>query len=182
MSLVGPRPWPPSMVATQVANGLTYRNEFVAGWTGPAQVQKGVTEPAGYAELDLAYVAACRRGPSSRIVRRDLQLLWRTLVRDGERGGPFVLGSRCGLWTIQMSSLGQRCVGEGGGVLRSAGAHRRRFSEPDREPMTLISWSPWLVGPKPPSAPSSPWSILCWPSRSGHDSRCPHHVRTSVTS
>ena len=41
MSLVGPRPWPPSMVADQVAKGYTYRNEFVAGWTGPAQVQKG---------------------------------------------------------------------------------------------------------------------------------------------
>jgi lipopolysaccharide/colanic/teichoic acid biosynthesis glycosyltransferase len=60
MSLVGPRPWPPSMVARQAADGLTYRNEVVAGWTGPAQVQKGVTEPARYAELDLAYVEACR--------------------------------------------------------------------------------------------------------------------------
>ena len=47
MSLVGPRPWPPSMVASQVAKGYTYRNEFVAGWTGPAQVEKGVTESAG---------------------------------------------------------------------------------------------------------------------------------------
>ena len=34
MSLVGPRPWPPAMVATQVEKGFTYRNEFVAGWTG----------------------------------------------------------------------------------------------------------------------------------------------------
>ena len=41
MSLVGPRPWPPSMVANQVAKGFTYRNEFVAGWTGPAQVREG---------------------------------------------------------------------------------------------------------------------------------------------
>ena len=41
MSLVGPRPWPPSMVANQVAKGFTYRNEFVAGWTGPAQVAEG---------------------------------------------------------------------------------------------------------------------------------------------
>ena len=31
MSLVGPRPWPPPMVANQVAKGFTYRNEFVAG-------------------------------------------------------------------------------------------------------------------------------------------------------
>jgi lipopolysaccharide/colanic/teichoic acid biosynthesis glycosyltransferase len=80
MSLVGPRPWPPSMVAAQVANGFTYRNEFVAGWTGPAQVQKGVTESAGYADLDSAYVRSCENGRPLRIVRGDLALLWRTVV------------------------------------------------------------------------------------------------------
>ena len=80
MSLVGPRPWPPSMVANQAAKGFTYRNEFVAGWTGPAQVQKGVTESAGYAELDLAYVEACRRQSGARIVRRDIAILWRTVA------------------------------------------------------------------------------------------------------
>ena len=80
MSLVGPRPWPPSMVSTQAAKGLTYRNEFVAGWTGPAQVQKGVTETSGYVDLDVAYVNACRRGPASRVVREDLRILWRTVV------------------------------------------------------------------------------------------------------
>jgi len=80
MSLVGPRPWPPSMVAVQVAQGLTYRNEFVAGWTGPAQVQKGLTPSAGYAELDVAYIDACRRGPALRLVREDLRLLWRTVL------------------------------------------------------------------------------------------------------
>ena len=64
MSLVGPRPWPPSMVTNQVAEGYTYRNEFVAGWTGPAQVQKGVTESAGYAALDTEYVTACRSSSS----------------------------------------------------------------------------------------------------------------------
>jgi lipopolysaccharide/colanic/teichoic acid biosynthesis glycosyltransferase len=47
MSLVGPRPWTPAMVETQVGSGFDYRNEFVAGWTGPAQVQKGVTESSG---------------------------------------------------------------------------------------------------------------------------------------
>jgi lipopolysaccharide/colanic/teichoic acid biosynthesis glycosyltransferase len=80
MSIVGPRPWPPQMVATQVAKGATYRNEFVAGWTGPAQVEKGVTETAGYAALDTAYVEACGRSSALAIVRRDLGLLWRTLV------------------------------------------------------------------------------------------------------
>jgi lipopolysaccharide/colanic/teichoic acid biosynthesis glycosyltransferase len=79
MSLVGPRPWPPSMVADQVAKGVTYRNEFVAGWTGPAQVEKGLTETSGYAVLDVAYVDACRTGSAWRIVRTDLALLRRTI-------------------------------------------------------------------------------------------------------
>lgn len=80
MSLVGPRPWPPSMVATQVARGLRYRNEFVAGWTGPAQVQKGVTETSGYAELDVAYVEAARAAGGWRLMRMDLAILWKTLL------------------------------------------------------------------------------------------------------
>ena len=79
MSLVGPRPWPPSMVAKQMEKGLDYRNEVIAGWTGPAQVQKGVTEPAGYAQLDLAYVAECRTRRGLRLVSLDLALLWQTL-------------------------------------------------------------------------------------------------------
>ncbi len=86
MSLVGPRPWPPSLVAAQIAGGLDYRNEITAGWTGSAQVQKGVTEPAGYAELDLAYVEACRSWSGSRLARYDLCILWRTvkLIARGE--------------------------------------------------------------------------------------------------
>jgi lipopolysaccharide/colanic/teichoic acid biosynthesis glycosyltransferase len=79
MSLVGPRPWPQSMVDSQVAKGLEYRNEVVAGWTGPAQVQKGITEPAGFTELDLAYVEACRSSSGAELVRRDLGILWRTV-------------------------------------------------------------------------------------------------------
>ena len=79
MSLVGPRPWPPSMVANQVANGHDYRYRVVAGWTGPAQVQKGVTEPAGYTELDLAYVDACATWRAGRLLRYDLGILWRTI-------------------------------------------------------------------------------------------------------
>ena len=79
MSLVGPRPWPPSLVASQVAKGHDYRNRVLAGWTGPAQVQKGITEPAGYTELDLAYVDACATWSSGRLVRHDLGILWRTV-------------------------------------------------------------------------------------------------------
>ena len=79
MSLVGPRPWPPSMVASQVAKGLDYRKEIVAGWTGPAQVQKGVTEPAGYAALDLAYVEECRKRRGLSLALLDLGILWQTV-------------------------------------------------------------------------------------------------------
>jgi len=79
MSLVGPRPWPPSMVATQLAKGLGYRNEVMAGWTGAAQVQKGITQPSGFTALDLAYVEASRASSGFGVLRRDLGILWRTV-------------------------------------------------------------------------------------------------------
>ncbi len=79
MSLVGPRPWPPSMVQDQVAAGLDYRNHVLPGWTGPVQVQKGIVEPARYASLDLAYVDASRRLSGLELVRYDLEILWRTV-------------------------------------------------------------------------------------------------------
>ena len=85
MSLVGPRPWPPSMVAAQVANGFTYRNEFVAGWTGPVQVRKGVAQPDHYTSLDVAYVDLCRSASAATLMRTDIGLLWRT-VRAMARG------------------------------------------------------------------------------------------------
>ena len=79
MSLVGPRPWPPSMVERQVAEGLPYRNLIAAGWTGPAQVEKDLVEPGRYAKLDLRYVEACRTLTSRQLLRYDLGILWRTL-------------------------------------------------------------------------------------------------------
>ena len=86
LSLVGPRPWPVAMVAEQVAAGLDYRNCVMAGWTGPAQVQKGVTDPAGYTALDLAYVEACRTWSAGRLFRHDLEILLRTakVIARGE--------------------------------------------------------------------------------------------------
>src|SRR5438034_900745 len=79
MSLVGPRPWPPEMVKSQVAAGHDYRNHVKAGWTGPAQVQKGSVDTAAYTDLDIAYVDACRSWSETRLVRYDLAILWRTL-------------------------------------------------------------------------------------------------------
>lgn len=86
MSLVGPRPWPPSMVSQQASSGLEYRNLVVAGWTGPAQVRKDVTESAGYTALDLSYVEACGMWSGSRLVRYDVGILWQTvkLMARGE--------------------------------------------------------------------------------------------------
>jgi len=79
MSLVGPRPWPPSMVRKQMAEGLDYRNHVMPGWTGPVQVQKGTVDAAGYTKLDLAYVDACRSWDGLRLARYDLGILWRTV-------------------------------------------------------------------------------------------------------
>jgi len=79
MCLVGPRPWPVSMVREQVASGYEYRELVRAGWTGPVQVQKGRPEPGGPPTLDLEYVEACRTWSSWRLVRYDLGILAETV-------------------------------------------------------------------------------------------------------
>jgi lipopolysaccharide/colanic/teichoic acid biosynthesis glycosyltransferase len=66
------------MVREQEAQGLDYRRLVVAGWTGPAQVRKGLPG-VRYADLDLAYVEACRTWSGWRLVRFDLSVLWRTV-------------------------------------------------------------------------------------------------------
>jgi lipopolysaccharide/colanic/teichoic acid biosynthesis glycosyltransferase len=77
ISLVGPRPWPPPLVARQVAEGYDYRNRVVAGLTGPAQVEKG--SGRAFRDLDLEYVEALERLSGWQIVRRDLRILRRTI-------------------------------------------------------------------------------------------------------
>jgi lipopolysaccharide/colanic/teichoic acid biosynthesis glycosyltransferase len=79
MSLVGPRPWPASMVREQIAAGYDYRERVMAGWTGPVQVQKGLTAEEGYTALDLDYVEACRTLTPGRLLRLDLRILARTV-------------------------------------------------------------------------------------------------------
>ncbi|MFN8223174.1 MAG: sugar transferase [Gaiellales bacterium] len=85
MSLVGPRPWPPEMVETQVANGRDYRLQVMAGWTGPVQAAKGEAELSTYTDLDLEYVEACRALGGWALVKRDLSIL-RTTFRTMLRG------------------------------------------------------------------------------------------------
>jgi putative colanic acid biosynthesis UDP-glucose lipid carrier transferase len=85
MSLVGPRPWPLSMVADQVAEGLDYRNRIKAGWTGPDQVRKGRAEVVDSTVLDLGYAERCRRSGALALVRYDAGILAET-VRVLARG------------------------------------------------------------------------------------------------
>jgi lipopolysaccharide/colanic/teichoic acid biosynthesis glycosyltransferase len=83
ISLVGPRPWPASMVERQVAAGHDYRNHVMAGLTGPAQVTKGTGVP--FADLDHQYVERCRSLGGWALVRYDVGILLET-VRVIARG------------------------------------------------------------------------------------------------
>ena len=47
MSLVGPRPWPPSMVANQVAKGFTYRERVRRRLDGPGAGPEGRDRAGG---------------------------------------------------------------------------------------------------------------------------------------
>jgi lipopolysaccharide/colanic/teichoic acid biosynthesis glycosyltransferase len=79
ISLVGPRPWPVTMVETQVTKGLTYRLHVMAGWTGPAQVRKDSKAKSRATELDLEYVELCRTLTGPQLVAHDLRVLGQSL-------------------------------------------------------------------------------------------------------
>jgi lipopolysaccharide/colanic/teichoic acid biosynthesis glycosyltransferase len=75
LSLVGPRPWPVSMVEKQVAGGEDYRMRITAGWTGPAQVRKDTGKKGQATALDLEYVQLCRTLSGPKLLRYDLGIL-----------------------------------------------------------------------------------------------------------
>jgi lipopolysaccharide/colanic/teichoic acid biosynthesis glycosyltransferase len=79
ISLVGPRPWPVTMVETQVAKGLDYRLHVMAGWTGPAQVRKDSNAKSKATELDLEYVELCRTLSGPQLVGHDLKVIRQSL-------------------------------------------------------------------------------------------------------
>jgi lipopolysaccharide/colanic/teichoic acid biosynthesis glycosyltransferase len=79
ISLVGPRPWPVTMVETQVAKGLTYRLHVMAGWTGPAQVRKDSKAKSRATTLDLEYVELCRTLSGPQLVAHDLRVIGQSL-------------------------------------------------------------------------------------------------------
>ena len=79
LSLVGPRPWPVTMVETQVAKGMTYRLHVMAGWTGPAQVRKDSKAKSRATELDLGYVELCRTLSGPQLLAHDLRVIGQSL-------------------------------------------------------------------------------------------------------
>jgi lipopolysaccharide/colanic/teichoic acid biosynthesis glycosyltransferase len=78
MSLVGPRPWPPSLLARQLDRGVDYRLKVPAGWTGLAQVSKGAD--VSFETLDLEYVRRSAASSPGAQVRLDLGILRRTVA------------------------------------------------------------------------------------------------------
>jgi lipopolysaccharide/colanic/teichoic acid biosynthesis glycosyltransferase len=80
MSLVGPRPWPVSMVEKQVADGYDYRLRVTAGWTGPAQVRKDSGSKSQSTGLDLEYIELCRTLGGLALLRYDLGILRRSIA------------------------------------------------------------------------------------------------------
>jgi lipopolysaccharide/colanic/teichoic acid biosynthesis glycosyltransferase len=80
LSLVGPRPWPVSMVEKQVADGYDYRLRTTAGWTGPAQVRKDLGKKGESTRLDLEYVELCRTLGGLKLVRYDLGILRQSIA------------------------------------------------------------------------------------------------------
>jgi lipopolysaccharide/colanic/teichoic acid biosynthesis glycosyltransferase len=88
MSLVGPRPWPIPMVEKQREDGYRYRDEVVAGWTGPAQVRKDMPRKTYSAlDLDLEYVDSLKTLSGLRVVRNDVQVLFASLRTVARRRG-----------------------------------------------------------------------------------------------
>lgn len=79
ISLVGPRPWPVSMVEEQIAKGFDYRMHVKAGWTGPAQVRKDTGAKSAATDLDLEYLELCRTLSGRELVRHDLRVLSQSL-------------------------------------------------------------------------------------------------------
>jgi lipopolysaccharide/colanic/teichoic acid biosynthesis glycosyltransferase len=79
MSLVGVRPWPVALLDAQTVPGQEYRRGAVTGWTGPAQLTKGMRQPTEGTDLDLAYLDALGRWSGARVVRYDLSILLRTV-------------------------------------------------------------------------------------------------------
>jgi lipopolysaccharide/colanic/teichoic acid biosynthesis glycosyltransferase len=89
MSLVGPRPWPVSMVREQIEEGYDYRNKIRGGWTGLNQLRKSehVSGDRFLIESDLVYLDHCINWPWWRLLLFDLRVVYKTIFVMFERKG-----------------------------------------------------------------------------------------------
>jgi lipopolysaccharide/colanic/teichoic acid biosynthesis glycosyltransferase len=82
MSLVGPRPLAIPLVEAQVSNGISFRNQIIAGWTSMGQIQyKGImiNQDCNREDLDQQYVNFCLENNQWRIWCFDMWVLFRTI-------------------------------------------------------------------------------------------------------
>ena len=81
MSLVGPRPLVIPLVEAQMQQGITFRNQIIAGWTSIGQIQyKGImiNKECNREDLDQQYVDFCKKNNQWRIWLFDMWVLFRT--------------------------------------------------------------------------------------------------------
>jgi lipopolysaccharide/colanic/teichoic acid biosynthesis glycosyltransferase len=82
MSLVGPRPLAIPLVELQIQNGITFRNQIIAGLTSIGQIQyKGIeiNKDCNREELDQQYVDYCLQNNQFKIWCFDMWVLFRTI-------------------------------------------------------------------------------------------------------
>jgi lipopolysaccharide/colanic/teichoic acid biosynthesis glycosyltransferase len=76
------------MVEKQRSDGYRYRDEVVAGWTGPAQVRKDMPRKTYSAlDLDLEYVESLKTWSGLHVVRSDVRVLFASLRTVARRRG-----------------------------------------------------------------------------------------------
>ena len=82
MSLVGPRPLAIPLVESQMKQGITFRNQIIAGWTSIGQIQyKGIIiqKDCNREDLDQQYVDYCVHNNQWRVWCFDMWVLFRTI-------------------------------------------------------------------------------------------------------
>jgi lipopolysaccharide/colanic/teichoic acid biosynthesis glycosyltransferase len=78
MFLIGTRPWPIDIYEEELSRGITRKRDMPAGLIGPIQSRKGEVM-ASDVEVDLEYWDAYRHWSSWRLLRFDLQIIFRSL-------------------------------------------------------------------------------------------------------
>lgn len=78
MFFIGTRPYPVDAYEEEIARGVVRKRDMPGGLVGPVQSHKGVGS-ADELDLDLEYWEAFCTWPAWRLMRLDLEILWRSL-------------------------------------------------------------------------------------------------------